>query len=307
MADWDAEVAVDRALVSALLAEQFPELDAASARLLAEGWDYSVWSVEERWAFRFPRKQVAIPGVERELAVLPLLAPLLPVAVPAPRFLGEPSERFPWPFFGATLFAGVEPSEAELADADRIELGAQLGRVLLVLHAPETLAEVDAEHALPVDLNRRADMTFRVSRARENLAALDQLGVWHAPARVETILSSAEALGPTASTLVLAHGDLHQRNLLVGGGALTAIIDWVDVCRADPCIDLVPFWSLLDGAGREQFLAEYGPVTDEQLLRARVLAIGLDSMLARYAQEMRIASLERETIAALERTLLDWG
>jgi hypothetical protein len=56
--------------------------------------------------------------------------------------------------------------------------------------------------------------------------------------------------------------------------------------------------------GRERFLAEYGPVTDEQLLRARVLAIMLDSMLARYAHDKGNASLQQETLAALERTLV---
>lgn len=306
MADWDAEIVVDEELVRALLVEQFPGLDAGSARLLAEGWDYSVWVIEDRWAFRFPRRRVVIPGMERELAIVPRLAPLLPVAVPAARLRGVPSERFPWSFFGATLFRGVEPAQAELGDDDRTELGAQLGRVLRVLHSPETLVEVDPGRALPVDLNRRADMTFRLPRARENLVALATLGVWHAPPSVEAIFSSAEVLGPTKSDLVLAHGDLHQRNLLVEGGALAAIIDWVDVCRADPCIDLVAFWSLLTGPGRERFLAEYGRVTSDQLLRSRVLAIGLDSMLARYAREVRNARLERETVAALERTLVDW-
>ena len=99
MAEWDAEVVVDESTVRALLAEQFPELDAASARLLGEGWDNSVWVVEERWAFRFPRRAVAIPGIERELDSLPRLAPLLPVPIPVPRFIGVPNDRFAWPFF----------------------------------------------------------------------------------------------------------------------------------------------------------------------------------------------------------------
>jgi hypothetical protein len=59
--DWDAEVAIDETLVQALLAEQFPELDAASARFIGEGWDNSVWAVEEVWAFRLPRRQIAVP------------------------------------------------------------------------------------------------------------------------------------------------------------------------------------------------------------------------------------------------------
>ncbi len=306
MPAWDAEVAIDHVLVRALLAEQFPELDASGARLLAEGWDYSVWVVEERWAFRFPRREVAIPGVGRELEVLPRLAPLLPVPIPEPRFVGTPSERFPWPFFGATLLAGVEPAEAALKDAERVALGAELGRILRTLHSPETLLEVDQGRALPIDLNRRADMTYRLPWVRESLSALEAQRIWQAPVRAEIILASAEVLTTTASELVLVHGDLHQRNVLIGGGGvITAFIDWVDVCRADPCIDLVLYWSLLTRAGRERFLVEYGPVSDEQFLRSRVLAIGLDSMLALYAHEVRNARLELETVAALERTLVD--
>jgi aminoglycoside phosphotransferase (APT) family kinase protein len=122
---------------------------------------------------------------------------------------------------------------------------------------------------------------------------------------VEGTLASAERLGPSAAEPVLAHGDLHQRHLLLEDGAVAAVIDWGDVCRADPCIDLVLFWSLLSPAGRERFLSAYGTITEEQLLRARVLAIGLDSMLARYALDTGNANLRTATVAALERTLID--
>ena len=93
--------------------------------------------------------------------------------------------------------------------------------------------------------------------------------------------------------------------MLVDDGSLAAVIDFGDTCLADPCIDLLLVWSLLAPGGRERFFAEYGVVTDEQLLRSRVLAIGLDSMLARYAHEVGHASVEREAVAGLERALVD--
>ena len=305
MPEWDAEVVVGEGLVRALLGEQFPELDASSAQLLGEGWDNSVWVVEERWAFRFPRRGIAIPGVERELAVLPALAPLLPAPIPMPWFVGQPSDRFPWPFFGAELLSGVEPCDAQLSDDDRAELGGELGRFLRVLHSEATLDAVDPERSLPIDFNRRADMTFRVPRARENLAYLRELALWRPPAVVESILTSAELLPPSSDDLVLTHGDLHQRHVLISDSALAAVIDFGDVCLADPCIDLMLTWSLLTPDGRARFFAEYGQVTEEQLLRARVLAIVLDSMLARYADDAGNPSLLRESMAGLERTLVD--
>ena len=302
---WDAEVAIDEALVRALLAEQFSELDASSARLLGEGWDNSVWVVEEEWAFRFPRREIAIPGVERELALLSRLAPLLPVPIPVPTFIGRPSDRFSWPFFGARLLPGREPADAALDEDERVSFGGQLGRFLRTVHAPETQAAVDPDGVLPVDFNRRADMAVRVPRARENLTQLRKLGLWRAPAQVERILASAENLAPPSGELVLVHGDLHLRHVLLVHGAIAAVIDWGDVCLADPCIDLVLVWSLLTPPGRERFFAEYGPVTEEQRLRSRVLAILLDSMLVRYAHDVGHASLQREAVAALERTLVE--
>jgi aminoglycoside phosphotransferase (APT) family kinase protein len=295
--EWDAEVAVDKTLVQALLADQFPELDAASARLLGEGWDNSVWVVEEAWAFRFPRREIAIPGVERELAVLPLLAPLLPVPIPAPRFVGVPSELFRWPFFGAPLLAGLEPADADLDDEAREELGTDLGRFLRVLH------DIDLGVDLPVDPIRRADMPYRVSRTRERFASLD---LWTAPPQVGRLLDDAERL-PPSTRRAITHGDLHHRHLLVHDRATSGVIDWGDMCLSDPAIDLLLVWSLLSPKGRERFVAEYGAIDEESRLRARTLAFFLCATLAIYARDVGHESLLRESVAGLERTLVDWS
>jgi aminoglycoside phosphotransferase (APT) family kinase protein len=298
VAEWDPDVVVNDALVRVLLAEQFPNLDANSARLHGEGWDNSVWVVEERWAFRFPHRAVAVPGVERELVVLPLLAPLLPTPIPSPAFVGRPSDRFAWPFFGAPLLPGLEPAEIALTDADRAEVAAQLGRFLRALHDVELAVD------LPVDPIRRADMPFRVTRTRERLAELSVL--WEPPPRVAGILAAAEAL-PPSTEFVVTHGDLHLRHLLVHRGALSGVIDWGDVCRSDPAIDLMLVWMLLPPSARARFEAEYGRVGDEQRLRSRVLALFLGLTLLGYAHDVGHSRLERACHAALERTLVDWS
>jgi hypothetical protein len=51
--------------------------------------------------------------------------------------------------------------------------------------------------------------------------------------------------------------------------------------------------------------AEYGAVDDEARLRARVLAIMLSALLTLYARHEGLVSLERESLAGLERTLVD--
>lgn len=303
MAEWDPDITIDEALVRALLAEQFPQLDATSARLLGVGWDNAVWVVEGQWAFRFPHRQIAIPGVERELAFLPRLAPLLAVPIPVPRFVGRPSERFPWPFFGAPLLPGREPADASLMAADRARLGLGIARFLRALHMPATRDAVDAERALPVDPTRRADMPFRVTRTRERLDAITDLAPESRDA-AERILVAAEGLAPSTNE-VLLHGDLHVRHVLVDRGELSGVIDWGDVCVGDPSVDLLFVWSVLPPDVREAFFEEYGQVDDATRMRARVLAIMLSAVLALYARDQGKPGLEREALAGLQRALVD--
>jgi aminoglycoside phosphotransferase (APT) family kinase protein len=294
---WTAEVVIDEGLVRRLLA-RFPELEIRSLRRLAEGWDNSVWVVDERFAFRFPRRAIAIPGIEREIAVLPALAPLLPLPVPCPVFVGDPGDDYPWPFFGSELLPGVEAGDAGLDDDARLAVGLQLARFLRTLHS------LDADQCLPVDFNGRADMARRTAMARDELAELERLGLWRAPSRVTSLLEEAERL-PLPEEPVLVHGDLHFRHVLVEGRAPSGVIDWGDVCRADPGIDLPLFWSFVPPEGREAFLDAYGAMNEAQLLRARVLAINLCAVLARYGHHEGFEGVEREGLAGLARALVD--
>jgi aminoglycoside phosphotransferase (APT) family kinase protein len=293
---WSAEVDVDADLAERLIGTQFPQVELASMRVLGEGWDNLVWLVDERWAFRFPRREIAISGVERELAVLPLLAPQLPLPVPTPRFVGRPALGYPWPFFGAELVPGVEVADAALTDEARCRLAPVLGAFLRTLHA----LELDG---LPIDPNERADMVKRAAMTEDWMGQLERAGLWHAPGSVARLLASARALPPPTG-MVLAHGDLHFRHLLVDPeGAPAGVIDWGDVCLADPSIDLSLLWSLFPPEGRSAFLDAYGPVDEAQLLRARVLALCLCAILASYAHQEGMASVEREALGGLERAL----
>jgi aminoglycoside phosphotransferase (APT) family kinase protein len=294
---WSAEVELDEALVRRLIG-QFPELTVQSLRLLAEGWDNAVWVADERYAFRFPRRRIAIPGVELELELLPKLAPLLPLPVPDPVFRGRPADGYPWPFFGSELLPGRETCDAELDDDARLEIALQLARFLHALHT------LDFDEQLPLDANGRADMTVRVPLAREQLAALERLGVWRAPPLVGRLLDTAERL-PPAELPAVVHGDLHFRHVLVDGRRVTGVIDWGDLCRSDPAIDLPLLWGFVPPEGRAAFLDAYGPVEEEQLLRARVLAFSVWAALAAYAHAEGFPSVEREALGGLERALVD--
>jgi aminoglycoside phosphotransferase (APT) family kinase protein len=303
--EWSAEVAVDAGLVRRLIGGQFPTLELGSVRLLGEGWDNAVWLVDERWIFRFPRREITVPAVERQVELLPLLAPLLPAPIPQPAFAGRAAEGYPWPFFGCPFIEGREAADAGLADEARVALARPLGEFLRALHAPDVLRDVPGADALPVDPMRRADMRYRLPRLRRRLGEVEALGLWRCPPQVELLLEAALALPPPTGTAV-AHGDLHFRHVLVGGdGGLTGVIDWDDVCRADPAIDLQLMWSFLPPEGRGEFLSAYGRADEAALLRARVLALFLCAALATYGHHEDLKNVEREAIAGLARAVAD--
>jgi aminoglycoside phosphotransferase (APT) family kinase protein len=101
---------------------------------------------------------------------------------------------------------------------------------------------------------------------------------------------------------VLVHGDLHIRHLLVDAEQrLTGVIDWGDLCLADRSVDLSIVWSFLPPDGRSAFAAEYGSISDETALRARMLAVHLTASIAHQAHLDGMALLEREALAGLSR------
>ena len=297
MHEWAPEVVVDERLARELIGEQFPEVEQRSLRLLGAGWDNTVWLVDEKWVFRFPRRQMVIPGLANEMNYLPILAPLLPLRVPEPTLLGRPTESFAWPFYGAPFLPGRELAEAELDDERRASLGRPLGEFLRTLHS----LELDAD--LPVDPVRRADMTFRVPKTRDRLAELEGLGLWSAPPVAHEVIEAAAGLGPPEPTSVV-HGDLHLRHLLVDDvGRPSAVIDWIDLSRNQPGVDLVLYWCALPPAGREEFRDSYGPLDDDQLVLGRILSLFLCGTLAVWGHHEGVEHVKREAIAGLDRAV----
>ena len=60
---------------------------------------------------------------------------------------------------------------------------------------------------------------------------------------------------------VMTHGDLIPGNLLVEGGRLTGVIDVGGLGPADPALDLVAAWHLLDPEPRAAFRADLAAAT----------------------------------------------
>ncbi len=301
MPEWDPEIEVDADRARTLIGAQFPELAHADVREVAAGWDNVVHLVDERWAFRFPRRAIAVAGVHREIAVLPRLAEHLPLPIPEPRFVGVPADGYPWPWFGAAYLPGVELAESALADDGRVAVAAALGGFLRELHAPVLASRIAP--SLPVDPMRRADMGFRGPHARRRLDQAVEAGLWEPTDEVERLLHDAIGLPPPPRLLVL-HGDLHVRHVLVDPeGVATGVIDWGDVCAGDPSADLAMAFGSFVGTAREAFFRAYGPIDGLTELRARVIATFLAGALLTYAADVGLERLRAESLRSLERVV----
>jgi aminoglycoside phosphotransferase (APT) family kinase protein len=276
---WVAEVPVDAGLAEALVERQFPALAPARAELLGQGWDNTAFLVNGTWVFRFPRRKAAVELIEAELRVLPRIAARLPLAVPLPELRGAPEPDFPWPFAGHRLLRGVTADRAALSPEQRLHCAGPLGRFLRALHdiSPD---DVPGDSIGRLDAQRlRAEIRRRLGEA---------------PSFVNDPVRQARA-----DTLV--HGDLHARQLLFDGGVLCGAIDWGDVHKGDPAVDLAVAHAFLPPAARPSFLAAYGPVDEETWRLARLRALHVSAALAEYAKETADGPLLEEAAASIGR------
>jgi aminoglycoside phosphotransferase (APT) family kinase protein len=177
-----------------------------------DGYDFEVAIVDDEWVFRFPRR----PGVEEalvlEIAVLPTLAPALPVDIPSFEYVSQNPL-----FVGYRLIRG-EPLVDEDAEGVRAFL--------------EALHTHDAS-GLPVE---RHDW---VEAYREQCAEFERLVF---PFLDLDRRADAKRLFGEVETLVdfrpwLIHGDLGPEHLLVRDGRLAGVIDWGDMRLGDPALD----------------------------------------------------------------------
>lgn len=291
---WKPERAITLDEARELVHDQCPDLTYSEARIMAAGWDNTVVLFDEAWVFRFPRRAIALAGIEREIEWLPWIADQVDLPVPVPRFIGDYDG---WPFWGGRYLAGQELAHSP--DVDRVPVAAAVGRFLSTLHAT-ALPHSASFGTLPVDPFGRADSASRAIRARDVLTELTGLGLWEKDPAIEAVLDAGSALGPVTGEPVLSHGDLYSRHVLVDSeGLVSGIIDWGDLCLAVPAVDLAIAFSAFNGDARATLFDAYGPIDEETQLRARTFAVFSAASIAHYAHDVGDDILLDEALTGL--------
>ena len=227
-ATWDAEGA--RQVV-----RELSPLAADTVEPLGAGDESVAFRVDREWVVRFPLVPEAERTLATELALLPVLAPQLRVAVPRPEHVGRRDGRL---VFGAYRALEGEP----LSDA---ALGA-LAPAARARALDELAALLDAIHGFPVELARAAGVSFELLKgayhpAQDELDADLSESLTRAERAVIARQRCAfERVQRHASTPVLLHADIKPEHLLhdPATGALTGLIDWGDVSLGHGDFDL---------------------------------------------------------------------
>ncbi len=275
----DTAPEITAALVRDLLRDQHPDLADRPLRLGARGWDNQLWRLGDDLAVRLPW---ATPSADellrKEHAWLPDLAPHLPLPVPVPQRLGEPSDRFPRPWTVTTWVPGTPADRAPVPPPRGRAAAGALAAFLTALHRP-------APAGAPAGRGRGGPLAEADGWFEEQLAEAAGLGlVASAEAdAVRAVWADAVAAPAWDGPALWLHGDLHPANVLTADGALCGVVDFGDLCAGDPALDLAAPWILLpDDAAADRFHAAYGPAVDAAT-RRRCAAPAASRCCARWS------------------------
>jgi aminoglycoside phosphotransferase (APT) family kinase protein len=281
-----ADIEIDEPLVRSLLQAQHPDLAALRLQPMDSGWDNAMFKLGDALAVRLPRRVAVAKLIEHEQQWLPQLAPLLPIAVPAPVRIGLPAENYPsrW-----SVVPWMRGRNADLNEP-RADQGELLAAFLCALHRPAP-ADAPVNPYRGVPLRERAEhIVERIHRLKRETSLLDDEVV-----RVyEDAIAAPIDVEPT-----WLHGDLHGGNLLVDDdGVIAGVIDWGDMTRGDRATDLATLWmNLGDRKAREHALRACN-VSDATRRRAKGWAVfyGVTLGTSGLAGDRRHAVMAQRTL-----------
>lgn len=240
----DDQVDVTAETVAALVQEQFPQWSDKEIRLLkGPGTVNTIFRIGNDLTARFPLSLADAAemrtGLQKEARASAELAQVSPFPTPEPVALGEPGAGYPMPWSVQTWLPGTVASEADPSGSHAFaqDLAAFVG----ALRKAETRGRrFDGE-------GRGGVLTHHDSWMEKCFEESE--GLLDVP-RLRRVWSDLREL-PREGDDVMCHGDLIPGNVLVAGDRLSGVLDPGGFGPADPALDLVSAWHLLQSGPRD--------------------------------------------------------
>lgn len=243
-----------------LLQRHLPDFRVDGFEPVGQGWDSAAFDVNGDWIFRFPRRPEVEAGLRKEAALLPELAPALPVPVPRLEIVVR----------NDVFFVGHRKLEGHALRAGRPGLADQLGGFLSALHAfPVARAAQLSVPVLDPDGALERERQFMQRCEQLVFPRLDQEERAAARTMFEDFFAVASNLG---FETVLIHADLGPEHILCRDDDVSGVIDWSDARVGDAALDFAWLLHGLDEGFAEALLERYaGSRTVDEGLRERAL------------------------------------
>jgi aminoglycoside phosphotransferase (APT) family kinase protein len=248
----DDEILVTEGVVRRLIESQFPEWsDEPIHEVDSSGTVNAIFRVGDDHAARFPLRR-RNPGAEREALEVEARAStefsaVSPVPCPRPVALGEPGEGYPLPWSLQTWLAGDVADGG--TDADSSLLARDLAALITALRDVDPAGRTFRRGSRGGDLRDHDAWMRRCFEMSRDLLDVPTLALlWDRFVEL-----------PRTEPDVMSHGDLIPGNVLVAEGRVAGILDCGGFGPADPALDLITGWHLLDDERRAEFRAVLAP------------------------------------------------
>jgi len=245
------QVDVDVGVVRRLIDEQFPRWAGLPVTELATGGTVNaIFRVGDVVAARFPLRDQPAEQVGSWLAGEAAAAAEFAVAstVPAPEpvALGAPGHGYGMPWSVQTWVPGRDATVEDPAGS--LAFAADLATLIIALRGVDRRGQVFQGRGRGGHLpDHDAWMATCFERSEDMLDTSRLRALW-AELREQ----------PRIDADVMTHGDLTPANVLVRGGRLVGVLDTGGFAPADPALDLVAAWHLLDAGPREELRSTLG-------------------------------------------------
>ncbi|MBM7798109.1 aminoglycoside phosphotransferase (APT) family kinase protein [Microlunatus panaciterrae] len=241
------QLEIEPETVQDLVADQFPHWRGLAVRpVTSHGTVNKVFRLGERLVLRFPLE----PGPPDEkrawlVAEADLARSLLgrmPVATPVPVALGEPGRGYPlaWAVYG--WLPGTDAATASVGHSH--QFACDVAAFVQALRRQDTGGRTFDGPGRGGSLSSHDEYVASCLGRSRGLIDVEAL------ARLWGRLRETPRAGAKD---VWTHGDLMPGNLLAEDGRLVAVIDVGGLAPADPALDLMPAWNLMEAGPRRAF------------------------------------------------------
>jgi aminoglycoside phosphotransferase (APT) family kinase protein len=237
---------VDADTVRSLVDEQFPQWRALPVRAVAShGTVNALFRIGDRLLARFPLQPAEVASTRRSLESQAQSARELlgrtRFRTPEPIALGDPGAGYPLPWSVLTWLPGTVATDCDPGQS--VAFAHDLAEFIQGVRAIDTRGRTFSGQGRGGDLRSHdAWMETCFSRSAELLDV----------PRLRRSWAALRVLPRTAGD-VMSHRDLIPLNVLVSSGRLAGVIDVEAMGPADPALDLVGGWHLLEAGPRLAF------------------------------------------------------